>query len=77
MLKAEIRKEIEAMIARFDAAIAAGKTIDSRVEPMYRGAKAAIACTDAKWLARAASEDARGVVTLAANGDISGAYKLI
>ena len=77
MLKPEIRSQIEQMVARFDAAIASGKTIDSAVEPMYRGAKAALTCTDAKWLSRAASEDARGVVTLATNGDIGGAHRLI
>lgn len=77
MLTTEIRAQIEQMIARMDAAIAAGKTLDSRTLPMYQGAKAALACTDAKWLARAAKEDARTVVVMAAQGDISGAYKLI
>ena len=77
MLKTEIRSQIEQMIARFDAAKTAGKTLDSNAVPLYLGAKAALACTDVKWLARAASEDARGVVTLAAHGDLLGAYKLL
>ena len=76
-LTSEVRGQIEQMVARFDAAQAEGKTIASNVLPMYLGAKAALACTDAKWLARAAKEDARTVVVLAANGDLSGAYKLI
>jgi hypothetical protein len=77
MLTTNVRTQIEQMVKRMDAAIAASKSIDSKGMQMYLGAKEALACTDSAWLARAASEDARGAVTLAANGDISGAYKLI
>lgn len=76
-LSTQVRTEIAQMVERFDAAIAAGKSIDSRVQPMVAAAKAALSCNDPQWLARASHEDARGVVTLAANGDLSGNYKLI
>lgn len=77
MITTQVRNEIQAIVDRFEAAQAAGKSMAPNVLPMYQGAKAALACTDAKWLARAAKEDARGVVTLAANGDMQGNYKLI
>lgn len=77
MITTQVRNDIQAIVDRFEAARAAGQTMAPNVLPMYEGAKAALACTDVEWLARAAKEDARGVVTLAANGDLQGNFKLI
>jgi len=71
------RREIQAMLARFDAAIAAGQTIDSRVQPVVNGARAALATTDAAFIARCRTLTAKEICLMAAHGDVQGNFKLI
>jgi hypothetical protein len=72
------RTEIQTMLARFDAAIAAGQTIDSRVQPVVNGARAALTTTtDAAFLARCKTLTAKEICLMAAHGDIQGNFRLI
>jgi hypothetical protein len=69
--------QIEAMIANAERAQASGQILNAQVVTMIAGAKAALACTDAAWWADSRLVDAKTVCIMAAQGDVSGAGKLI